>query len=71
MEADYHIVTELHRRLGIDPLVTEPSFVGASIIGLLPRSERPAVLSLGFFPLPFSSPDTAPFGSGRRRSTAR
>jgi UDP:flavonoid glycosyltransferase YjiC (YdhE family) len=65
VEADFHIVTALHRRLGIDLLVTEPSFVGAAIVGLLPRYERPAVLSLGIFPLPFSSPDVAPFGSGR------
>ena len=65
VEADFRIVMDLHRRLGLDLLVTEPSFVGAAIVGLLPRYERPPVLSLGIFPLPFSSPDVAPFGSGR------
>ena len=65
VEADFAIVLDLHRKLRFDLLVTEPSFVGAAIVGLLPRYERPAVLSLGIFPLPFSSPDVAPFGSGR------
>jgi MGT family glycosyltransferase len=64
VEQDFRTVLELHARLGIDLVVTEPSFVGASAIGLLPRAQRPAVLTVGIFPLPFSDPDVAPFGTG-------
>ena len=45
-------------------MVTEPLFLGSSILGLLPRESRPAVLTIGLFPLPLSSPDTAPYGTG-------
>lgn len=64
VEADFRAVTALHERIGLDLVVTEPLFVGASAIALLPRDARPAVLSVGFFPLPFSSPDVPPFGTG-------
>lgn len=64
VESDFHAVTALCRKLGIDLIVTEPLFVGASIVGLLPRDERPAVLSLGIFPLPFSSAQVPPYGLG-------
>jgi MGT family glycosyltransferase len=64
VEDDFRTVVELHRRHRLDLVVTEPLFVGASTIGLLPRHERPAVLTVGFFPLPFSSPDVPPFGTG-------
>jgi UDP:flavonoid glycosyltransferase YjiC (YdhE family) len=64
VEDDFRAVLELHRSHRFDLVVTEPLFVGASTIGLLPRSERPAVLTVGFFPLPFSSPDVPPFGTG-------
>ncbi|HEY8318733.1 MAG TPA: nucleotide disphospho-sugar-binding domain-containing protein [Amnibacterium sp.] len=64
IEVDHRTVLSLSASLGIDAVISEPLFVGSSIIGLLPRAERPAVLSVGFFPLPFSSPDTAPYGLG-------
>jgi UDP:flavonoid glycosyltransferase YjiC (YdhE family) len=64
IEVDHRTVLGLTASLGIDAVISEPLFVGSSIIGLLPRAERPAVLSVGFFPLPFSSPDVAPFGLG-------
>ncbi|WP_133764928.1 nucleotide disphospho-sugar-binding domain-containing protein [Amnibacterium kyonggiense] len=64
VEPDFRTVMALHGRIGFDLVVTEPLFVGAAAVGLLPRSERPAVLSIGLFPLPFSSPDVPPFGSG-------
>jgi len=64
IEVDHRTVLGLVASLGIDVVITEPLFVGSSIIGLLPRHRRPAVLSIGFFPLPFSSRDTAPYGLG-------
>lgn len=64
VEADFRSVLDLHRALDLDLVVTEPLFVGASTVGALPRAERPGVLTVGFFPLAFSSPDVAPFGTG-------
>ncbi|HET6826330.1 MAG TPA: glycosyltransferase, partial [Amnibacterium sp.] len=64
IEVDHRTVLTLSASLGIDAVITEPLFVGSSIIGLLPRGARPAVLSIGLFPLPFSSRDTAPYGLG-------
>jgi MGT family glycosyltransferase len=64
VEDDYRTVLDLHRRLALDLVVTEPLFVGATCLGLLPRAQRPAVLTIGFFPLPFSSVDVPPFGTG-------
>lgn len=64
IEVDHRTVLGLSASLGIDAVISEPLFVGSSIIGLLPRAQRPAVLSIGFFPLPFSSPDVAPYGLG-------
>ncbi len=61
---DHEAVMEHVRALQIDIVVTEPLFLGASMLGLLPRESRPAVLSIGLFPLPQSSPDTAPYGAG-------
>ncbi|MGN6743113.1 MAG: glycosyltransferase [Amnibacterium sp.] len=64
IEVDHRTVLGLSASLGIDAVISEPLFVGSSILGLLPRAERPAVLSVGLVPLPFSSPDVAPFGLG-------
>ncbi|MFD1721102.1 nucleotide disphospho-sugar-binding domain-containing protein [Amnibacterium endophyticum] len=64
VEADHRAVRALHDELRFDLVVTEPLFVGAVAMSLLPREERPAVLVVGFFPLPFRSVDTAPYGSG-------
>lgn len=64
VEEDFRTVLGLHAELGLDLVVTEPLFVGASTVGLLPREQRPAVLSVGFFPLPFGAPDVAPYGMG-------
>lgn len=62
IEVDFRTVLGLVASLSIDLVLTEPLFIGSSIIGLLPRDRRPAVLSLGLFPLIFRSPDTAPYG---------
>jgi UDP:flavonoid glycosyltransferase YjiC (YdhE family) len=64
IEVDHRTVLSLSASLGIDAIISEPLFVGSSIIGLLPRDRRPAVLSVGFFPLPFGGSDTAPYGLG-------
>ena len=64
VDAEFHTALALCRERGIDLIVTEPLFVGAAIIGLLPRSTRPAVMTIGLFPLPMSSIDTAPYGTG-------
>lgn len=48
----------------IDAVLTEPLFVGAALLQLLPQSERPPVVALGIFPLGVRSRDTAPFGLG-------
>jgi UDP:flavonoid glycosyltransferase YjiC (YdhE family) len=64
IEVDHRTVLSLSASLGIDVIISEPLFVGSSIIGLLPRAGRPGVLSIGFFPLPFGSSDTAPYGLG-------
>jgi UDP:flavonoid glycosyltransferase YjiC (YdhE family) len=62
MEVDFRTVLGLVRSLSIDLVLAEPLFIGASIVGLLPRDRRPAVLSVGLFPLIFNSPETAPYG---------
>lgn len=64
VEQDHRTVRALHERLRFDLILTEPLFVGAIAMSLLPRHERPAVLVVGFFPLPFAGLDTAPYGSG-------
>lgn len=61
---DHEAVLRHVDALHIDIVITEPLFVGASMLGLLPRDARPAVLSIGLFPLPLSSLDTAPYGLG-------
>lgn len=66
VEADFRTVLRLHDELGLDLVVTEPLFVGAAAVALLPRDRRPAVLTVGLFPLPFSSPDVAPYGAALR-----
>jgi UDP:flavonoid glycosyltransferase YjiC (YdhE family) len=64
IEPDFRTVLALHRRLRLDLVVTEPLFLGASAVGLLPRAERPPILTVGLFPLPFTSPDVPLFGTG-------
>lgn len=61
---EYAAVRTLSEQLDIDVIVTESLFVGATVVGLLPRAERPAVLAVGLVPLPFTSIDTAPYGGG-------
>lgn len=48
----------------VDAVLTEPLFVGAALLQLLPVQERPPVVVLGIFPLGARSRDTAPFGLG-------
>jgi UDP:flavonoid glycosyltransferase YjiC (YdhE family) len=64
VESDFRSVLELHDAVHLDLVVTEPTSVGASTVGMLPREDRPAVLTVGLFPLPFAGPDVPPFGSG-------
>lgn len=47
-----------------DAVLSEGLFLGAALLSLLPRSERPPVVALGIFPLGVASRDTAPFGLG-------
>lgn len=47
-----------------DAILTEGLFLGAAILGLRPRHERPPIVALGIFPLSVPSRDTAPFGVG-------
>lgn len=48
----------------VDAVLTEPLFVGAALLQLLPATQRPPVVVLGIFPLGARSVDTAPFGLG-------
>ena len=64
IEPDFRTVVDLHRRLRLDLVVTEPLFLGAAALGLLPRADRPPVLAVGLFPLPLTSPDVPLFGTG-------
>lgn len=64
MADEFRTVRTLSEQLGVDVVVTESLFVGALALGLLPRDQRPAVLAVGLVPLPFSSIDTAPYGTG-------
>ncbi|MFJ4223428.1 glycosyltransferase [Microbacterium sp. NPDC089695] len=48
----------------VDAVLTEPLFIGAALLQLLPRAERPPVVVLGIFPLGARSRDVAPFGLG-------
>src|SRR4051794_1864662 len=61
---EFRAVRTLSAQLDVDLILTESLFVGATVVGLLPREERPAVLAVGLVPLPFSSPDVAPYGTG-------
>ena len=47
-----------------DAVLTEGLFMGAALLSMRPRAERPAVVALGIFPLGVASRDTAPFGVG-------
>ncbi|PCE16228.1 glycosyl transferase [Microbacterium sp. SZ1] len=47
-----------------DAVLTEPLFIGAALLRLLPAAERPPVVVLGIFPLGARSRDVAPFGLG-------
>lgn len=47
-----------------DVVLTEPLFIGAALLQLLPRDQRPPVVVLGIFPLGVRSRDAAPFGLG-------
>jgi UDP:flavonoid glycosyltransferase YjiC (YdhE family) len=47
-----------------DAVVTEGLFIGAALLALRPRRERPPLLVTGIFPLGVRSRDTAPFGVG-------
>lgn len=44
--------------------ILDGMYLGATFLTQRPRSERPAIVSLGIFPLGGSSPDLAPFGTG-------
>lgn len=48
----------------VDAILTEPLFIGAALLQLLPPKERPPVVVLGIFPLGARSRDVAPFGLG-------
>jgi UDP:flavonoid glycosyltransferase YjiC (YdhE family) len=61
---EFRAVRTLSEQLGVDLILTESLFVGATVVGLLPREQRPAVLAVGLVPLPFSSADVAPYGTG-------
>ena len=47
-----------------DVVLAEVMFFGAAAFALRPRSERPAVISLGIVPLSIADPDVAPCGLG-------
>lgn len=47
-----------------DAVLTEGLYLGAALLALRPRSERPPIVALGIFPLGAPSRDTAPFGVG-------
>lgn len=61
---EFRAVRTLSAQLGVDLILTESLFVGATVVGLLPRDQRPAVLAVGLVPLPFSGRDVAPYGTG-------
>ena len=48
----------------VDAILTEPLFLGASLLNRTPRAERPPIVVLGSFPLGIADPDVAPFGLG-------
>jgi UDP:flavonoid glycosyltransferase YjiC (YdhE family) len=64
MANEFRAVRTLSEQLGVDLILTESLFVGATVVGLLPRDQRPAVLAVGLVPLPFSGADVAPYGMG-------
>lgn len=47
-----------------DAVLTEGLYLGAALLALRPRTERPPIVALGIFPLGAPSRDTAPFGVG-------
>lgn len=48
----------------VDIVLTEAMFFGAALLAARPRSERPAIVTLGIVPLSADDPDVAPFGLG-------
>lgn len=47
-----------------DVVLVEPLFLGAMAVAATPRDERPALITVGIFPLGLRSDRTAPFGLG-------
>lgn len=62
--AQYGALTAALDAEPVDAVITEGLFLGAALLALRPREERPPVLVLGIFPLGAPSRDTAPFGIG-------
>lgn len=62
--AQYEALCAELDRQSADAILTEGLFLGAAILGLRPREERPPIVALGIFPLSAPSRDTAPFGVG-------
>ncbi|WP_323960524.1 glycosyltransferase [Arthrobacter sp. JZ12] len=48
----------------VDVVISEPLFIGVSLLLNTPREKRPAVVVCGIVPLSLASRDTAPFGLG-------
>lgn len=60
----WEVVERVLRDAAVDVVVTDPLFIGASMLAVRPRSERPAVVMLGFFPPWIPDPNVPPYGMG-------
>lgn len=62
--AQYRALTDAIAAHSSEVVLAEGLFVGCAALLTKPRSQRPAVVSLGIFPLGLQSVDTAPYGLG-------
>ena len=71
LEEQWRILNATLQRRAVDIVIGDAFFLGLAVLARIPRAERPAVLTLGHFPLLFPDPQVAPFGLGIQPSVGQ
>lgn len=64
IDDQWALVRRLIDEHDVDVVLTDPLFIGASALCLLPAAQRPPVIALGVFPLLVPDREVPPFGTG-------
>jgi UDP:flavonoid glycosyltransferase YjiC (YdhE family) len=64
LEDQWRILNEVLATSSVDVVLGDAFFLALSLLVRMPRGRRPAVITLGHFPLLFPDPLVAPFGLG-------